>query len=732
MGITVISRVTEQSITDTSDHLYLRSMREDNIKTVGDVSKIGKHYRHPDSTLVSYAESVEKPLGNFPEGQDYNIAIIGGGPSGIAALHELSRIARHPKSGKINVTLYEPDPNHFTHCFDPERSSINIYGKRAGRVFAARSSSVSEKKDHSVYEIGAMRFPEIAGLTWHYAKTVFGDKEEIKEFPNPGKVSTEFVFGHRVDRYVGNLWLDDNSPTKAIVKVVADGISGNKDGEDISQYPIGCKDPAKVSDELKGENTSPERLKEIQQQWKEFINEYDGITLESAVRRIIKEKVKDLPPIEGIEKEDEKINYYVELFGCFGFGTGGFKSIFSMSLVEMMRLVLWNYSAEYMLPVKENIEFISKIFEKSCIDNKNFLVKVERARVCDVCHSGNSKKALVFSYEIKNKEEGHTPIEKNYDFVILAIPPQQLSAIISRSGFNNTPRNIKFGDYGRQTTNEISARPPLVLSNLYEAPNTKIVTAINQLHMIGSSKVFGTIEAKIFNEIAPDFNKQKVKAIVSDCGLASSYVVPSPLRESGKGAPSEEPGYYSFLISYTWEDDTKRLQHKFKTYPINLDNLYAFESKNHEKMINSIINHSTRDIKDPINNNYKRWWFGKLLAKDDTIKNLTETLSYDWTTSHAAGAFKLDMTGGHYNSNLCFRYHTHALNTTLNNRFFLASDSYSHLGGWLEGAFMSAVNAVSGIIVAANGGEKEGLKALTTKARAIIESLERIVLPGSV
>lgn len=96
---------------------------------------------------------------------------------------------------------------------------------------------------------------------------------------------------------------------------------------------------------------------------------------------------------------------------------------------------------------------------------------------------------------------------------------------------------------------------------------------------------------------------------------------------------------------------------------------------------------------------------------------------FDWTTNGTAGGFKLDGTGDHHQSNLCFRYHTHALNPRLGNRFFLASDSYSHLGGWLEGAFMSAINAVAGLVVAANGGNAG---ALSNAARDVVTGLRPI------
>jgi tryptophan 2-monooxygenase len=54
---------------------------------------------------------------------------------------------------------------------------------------------------------------------------------------------------------------------------------------------------------------------------------------------------------------------------------------------------------------------------------------------------------------------------------------------------------------------------------------------------------------------------------------------------------------------------------------------------------------------------------------------------------------------------------------------FLAS-CYSHLGGWLEGAFMSAINAVAGIVVSLNSGQ---IGALNTEAQKLFTTLTPVI-----
>jgi hypothetical protein len=678
MGVTIMLRLTEPAA------------REEVSDTVGQVRKNGRFYRHPDSALVSYPVAVDpgegQPLGKLPEGPALDIAIVGGGAAGIASLYELSQLARQGR--KINVTIYEADPDSFlTNKVRPAmRKTIAVRGLKAGRVSAARIKT--KLTVDTVYEVGAMRFPEIAGLTWHYAAVAFGDDAPIKVFPNPGKVPTEFVFGNQVDRYERGEWSDPHSPTRAVLGLIGDGLAGSP-----AFFPIDGKAPAQVAAELKATDTPKARLREIHRAWQTFVAEHDGTTLEAAVRRIIRSRASgSLPDIPGLDPAETE-NYYVELFGRFGFGTGGFKPLFNISLVEMMRLILWDYSNEFTLPVAENVEFIDRLYDAALKNGgEHFHVRIALARVSDVCHgvSDAGESATVFSYPRGARElEAGT-----FDYVILAAPQDQLISTVTRAGYAPIPREVQFGDdaCGMGTLKAV-ARPPLLLSREHDAPNARIATAVSQLHMVRSSKVFGTIAAARLNdpEKVPHFGSGPIAAVVSDCGLAASYVVPSPFSSE----------YSTFLVSYTWDSDSTRLQRDFGHYPQNPATPDGSTTDTANAMYQTMVNRASRDVKDPVTKRYERWWFAGLLAE----AREDDRFVFDWTTNRTAGGFKLDMTGDYYQSSLCFRYHTHARDTALRNRFFLACDSYSHLGGWLEGAFMSAVNAVAGIIVAENAGK---------------------------
>lgn len=516
-----------------------------------------------------------------------------------------------------------------------------------------------------------------------------------------------------MDRFASGDWLDEKSATKKIVEVIRDGLIGQKQGPNISLFPINGKDPAKISEQLRLPTTSIDELKKIHEQWRIFVNENDQVSLAAAVKRVITAKLSELPDVPGLPDDSQKINYYLELFGTVGFGTGGFKSVYNMSILETMRLLLWDYANEYMLPVEANVSFLSKLYEKSLQKNRN--VQVKAARVCDVAHLDKNPKGstLVAFYAIDPEgKESTEPQYEVYDYVILATTPRQTSSMVGRVGFkNDAGRKVALGDHGRRLSQyEGFVRPALVLSQKFETPNTKLFSAVNNVHMVCCSKIFASVKKADFDKYAPEFSdKGKVKAIVADCGLGSSYVVPSTILNERMRIASKD--YYSFLISYAWEDDSKKQQHNFGKYPMNIIDT--------EQVVNAFVGRTTRYVKDPVDNSYKPWWFGEALSKC----KLEDVLVYDWTTFNSAGAFKLDNAGDHFNSHLLFCYNNHALKPALANKFFLANCSYSHLGGWIEGAFMTAVNAVCGLIVAANDGNKN---ALSVEARQVVDTLDKV------
>ena len=90
---------------------------------------------------------------------------------------------------------------------------------------------------------------------------------------------------------------------------------------------------------------------------------------------------------------------------------------------------------------------------------------------------------------------------------------------------------------------------------------------------------------------------------------------------------------------------------------------------------------------------------GAAEAVADLIKR-SEAVGSDFGgSSGIQGAFKVDKPGDDYfSSSLFYHYQlAHARNELQGTDVFLSGDSVGHLGGWVEGAAMSAINAVVGV-----------------------------------
>jgi tryptophan 2-monooxygenase len=675
------------------------------VVTIGELANgPGLSYRHPDSAQVSYPRAVQTALGRSPGAGVTRVAIIGAGPAGIAALFELRRLADNGPNHAFDVEVFEADAANF--LFTPRPTNpAHVTPRRAGRVSSYYAPD-------TVYEIGAMRFPSIAGLTWHYASLAFGPGPVVTPFPNPGTVPTEFVFGNRFDRYVGATWLDPASPTLAVRDIVIAGLVGTGPNP---PYMIGPLTPGQVSAALANPNTPQPVLARIQDDWADFIKQYDGTTLEAAVRAILTtaQQHNQLPPVVGLTGQ-QLLDWCVELFGRFGFGTGGFKPLYNISLVEMMRLVLWDYSNEYTLPANlapGNVDFIAQLHSVATRTAPNFRATSRLARVSDVFHRDEPRSAGIAYYD------NAAAVKFAYfDYAIIAMPHDATTALVNRLGYSPRPLiSPEIGDFGKSARPGAAVLPALLLSTQpnHDAVNARAVTAVSMLHMTRSSKVFATItDADATAPPVPQFAGDAISAVISDCGLAATYMVPSPTN----------PNFRSFLVTYTWDDDSTKVENTFGAWPQNIS------PPGPGAMYDAMLNRTYRQNPATPHDNGSKWWLYTVLSRAAPA----DRVSWDWSTYITAGGFKLDMTGDYHQSDICFRYHTHAqynnparpAELRLDSRVFLASCSYSHLGGWLEGAFMSAINAVAGIVVSLNQGN---VGALNAEAQKLFTTLKPVV-----
>jgi phenylalanine 2-monooxygenase len=183
-----------------------------------------------------------------------------------------------------------------------------------------------------------------------------------------------------------------------------------------------------------------------------------------------------------------------------------------------------------------------------------------QARVSDVFHRDSPRLSSVAYYDAAGALNF-----ASFDYAIIALPHDAATAMVNRLGYAPHPLgNPPIGDFGSSARPGYNVLPALLLSTQpgQDPVNARAVTAVSMLHMTRSSKVFATITNAAATEApVPQFPAgHPISAVVSDCGLAATYMVPSPTN----------PNYRSLLVTYTWDDDSTKLEHAFAQWPQNI------------------------------------------------------------------------------------------------------------------------------------------------------------------
>ena len=251
------------------------------------------------------------------------------------------------------------------------------------------------------------------------------------------------------------------------------------------------------------------------------------------------------------------------------------------------------------------------------------------------CKVSQIKKLESGQYTMSTNVNNGSPNIETYDAVIVA----------------TTTRAMEYMGLtvdGTENSDGVLQGPPALLK---QAPKK----AIRNLHLMNSSKYFVTTSSKFWyaenNSTGEDlpFNMQTDELMRGLYCLNYDANLPN-------GKPNTE-GKGVVLISYVWGDDSSKLlaldeEERFQQF------LLAIKSIN------------------PI--------FAELLEQQ-----VEQTQMIDWeNTKHFYGAFKLNYPGQEQDNHAAFFQYQ-----TQEQGLFLAGDSVSWAGGWLEGAMPTGVNA---------------------------------------
>jgi len=174
-------------------------------------------------------------------------------------------------------------------------------------------------------------------------------------------------------------------------------------------------------------------------------------------------------------------------------------------------------------------------------------------------------------------------------------------------------------------------------------------TGIRELHLMNSSKLFVLTRSKFWNQY-----KNLPQNIQTDGIVRGLYCL-----------DYEDTDYGVVLVSYTWGDDSTKyiaIKDPVKRLKLLIESLTPF-------------NPEFTDV-----------------LKDEILYEHTKLI--DWQDqAQYYGAFKLNYPGqDYYNQSLYYQF------TKSTNNVYLAGDSISWSGGWIEGALQTGMNAATAVI----------------------------------
>ncbi|EIM16995.1 FAD-dependent oxidoreductase [Pseudomonas chlororaphis] len=608
-----------------------------------------------------------------------SVCVVGRGAGALGAMTELDEIAKKNPGLTIRVKNIYYD-TEVELADDPE---VN-YDSKWGRIF-----TVKPGQNHQ--EIGCMRFPSIALLTWNYISKAYPTQgsEPLVRFPNPGRVPTQFIYrdmnvvfevdGNGTVVAIAGMNSVEQIANLATMEAVKNGVitymltqvTESSSGRNISYFAsVLVGDPGK--DPLILEMTE-EQIRQTWSEWNAFLAERDTPLID-----IVQKAIDDLISTGAIEVTDSRDRaYFIELFGRYGLGTGGFRPLNNVTFNEIARLLIWNYSDEYLFPgnngnsASANVDFAERLFNglssiqlESSVQKALFIGRrFEDARLTVVSYNPSS-----------------TSIEEvNYDYVILATAHHAAQRILEPfSGMKpleNMPRNstLNFeinGSHFSYNTKDVFQHP----FDSKKGATGSLYAGLKNLHMMRTTKYFTDVSNAEFEQYAPSGfqGTNRVKMVISDTDLAATYCLEG------------QNGTTNILVSYAWGDEASN-----ETSALRGLSSYAGSADDSRLRVKHAQSANRFGQS-------KAFWVSDMLANAGSQSGYM----YDWSADQdSRGGFKLDgVSETAFSTALYDHYRTSTHITEASQRLFVAGDSYSHYGGWLEGAFMTGITAVAAVM----------------------------------
>ena len=348
-----------------------------------------------------------------------------------------------------------------------------------------------------------------------------------------------------------------------------------------------------------------QEMDEVIHTWQTYIDRYKNLSFYNAVQR----------GIPGWTEED------VNKFGALGIGSGGFGPLYPFGFFEILRIVINRMEEDQQLFVDGSSALMQAFYthpvtrpdgEQQSLRSMDAVLFNRPVRAIASDSDGNP---IVY---YTNPSSGNIEA-RTFPAVIVATTTRSMGILGMTLHASNSPRGVV---------------------------SDSVKAAIRNIPLISSSKMFIRTATKFWK--SDPTIPQNIQMDELPRGV---YALDYPQTENGV-----------ILISYTWGDDSSKLQ------GLSKEERFAQFKQAITQVSPEFASHLV-----PVNG---------------------EILNIDWqATDYCYGAFKVQYPGQEQNAHDLYYQFLSVLDLTTDRRVYLAGDSVSWSGGWIEGAMQTGMNA---------------------------------------
>jgi tryptophan 2-monooxygenase len=504
-----------------------------------------------------------------------------------------------------------------------------------------------------VAELGAKAFPSSSPLLWHYVwrcavsngyDEAQADRLTAQRFPSPGVVPTMVCY--QDESFEFSRFLTALPPiVQEAAYLFRAWLLGLNDG---------LGDPATVYlEEAMTLARKTQNSVELSSFWGAMRRRYDGRSFESVLGS------------EVFARGSNPVNL-LATFAAVGVGTGGFGPVYDIACLEVLRQVVWDYESLYALPDLEpgtrgdeadgmlgsRVETLAQGLASAALAESQRFFKTRSFD--DMFRFGTAVEALCVVGQGQKTKIGICLAGKNpipFDLAIVAISSRAMQTL----GLGHDAAGNPFRTVGTHTPTSRKAVE-------------SVQAAVHQLNMISSYKMFARIpRPEDVNGWPTGSRSLRIECFVTDRYPRTTYVMPSLGRSQTMAVAAE-----------LWGSDALKLQNEVN------DDARIRRLAGSFAMPDDRPSYSYRVV-------------------GNTLENTKDLRGWDWTrTVGVSGGVKLDRPDDDYFAGSLYYQSQLAMEPGSElqpwGRTFLAGDSVGYLGGWVEGAAMSALTATTAVL----------------------------------